>query len=371
MKTLLVIAQHPELAEVIRAALDSERYRVIHRATIDEAEPLLANGLADASIVDAELNSVQGVWFIEKLHRRAPRCPIIVYTSAKQWEWEEEAYLQGVSHVLTKPVRGRLLNEILARLWSGGTPAPATPVSLVPVPMARSLPAEVTRPAESPVMSPVHTVTLLRDFSAILTHSLDAEGMLRQFLLMLREIVSINRAAIFMRPPPPSFAEQSGQESRRLRAVGSLGISTGLLEHFELSLEGGIGGQLMRLGRILKASSDEARDPETRKEFELLGGQVAVPIMDRENLLGVAVFDGRITGEPLVNSELELIYRLLEQLGLAVKNIWLHGQLTSNHEMLAGILRELRCPCVVVSRDLTVLHANKMAGQYFGAKERQ
>src|SRR5438445_1391197 len=118
---------------------------------------------------DAESANVQGLWSIEKVRRRIPDCPLLVYTGSKQWEWEEEAYLQGVSHVLTKPVRGRLLNEILARLWSGGTPAPATPVSLVPVPMARSLPAEVTRPAESPVMSPVHTVTLLRDFSAILT----------------------------------------------------------------------------------------------------------------------------------------------------------------------------------------------------------
>src|SRR5947207_582983 len=131
MKTILVIAQHPELSDAIRAVVDGERHRIIQRATIEEAEPLLANGLADACV-------------------------------------------------------------------------------------------------------------------------LDAEAMLRQFLLMLREIVSINRAVIFMRPPPPSFAEQAGQESRRLRAVGSLGISTGLLEHFELSLEGGIGGLLIRLGRIIK-----------------------------------------------------------------------------------------------------------------------
>jgi signal transduction histidine kinase/DNA-binding NarL/FixJ family response regulator len=371
MKTLLVIAEHPELSEAIRAALDSERFRVIHRATVEEAEPLLANGLGDVCVLDAELSSVQGVWFIEKVHRRAPKCPIIVYTASKQWEWEEEAYLQGVTHVLAKPVRARLLNEILQRLGTA-TISPAIPISLLPVPMARALPVEASRPAESALISPPQTLSLLRDFSGILTHSLDAEAMLRQFLLMVREIVSINRAAIFMRPPPPSFAEATGQESRRLRAVGSLGISTGLLEHFELSLEAGIGGQLIRLGRILKFQSEEARnDPETRKEFELLGGQVAVPIMDREHLLGVAIFDGRITGEPLINSELELIYRLLEQLGLAVKNIWLHGQLTSNHEMMAGILRELSCACVVVSRDLAVMHANKMARKYFGSKERQ
>src|ERR1043166_8640663 len=92
--------------------------------------------------------------------------------------------------------------------------------------------------------------------------------------------------------------------------------------------------------------------------------------MDRENVLGVAVFDGRITGEPLVNVELELIFRLLEQLGLAIKNIRLHDQLVTNHEMLADILRELSSACVVVNRDLAILHANKTARRYFGGATR-
>ncbi len=96
-----------------------------------------------------------------------------------------------------------------------------------------------------------------------------------------------------------------------------------------------------------------------------------MPILDRETVLGVAVFDGRITGEPLVNSELELIFHLLEQLGLAIKNIWLHDQLACNHEMMADILRELSSACVVVSRDLTILHANKTARRYFGRTERR
>jgi hypothetical protein len=39
MKTLLVLAAHPELAEEIRAALDSTEYRVVHRSTLEQAEP--------------------------------------------------------------------------------------------------------------------------------------------------------------------------------------------------------------------------------------------------------------------------------------------------------------------------------------------
>ena len=73
MKTLLVLAGHPDFAEAIRAGVNPEQYRVIDRANLDEAEPLLTHGLAEACIVDVELTGVQGVWFLEKLRSEERR----------------------------------------------------------------------------------------------------------------------------------------------------------------------------------------------------------------------------------------------------------------------------------------------------------
>jgi signal transduction histidine kinase/ActR/RegA family two-component response regulator len=366
MRTLLVIAEHPDFAEAVRAGINPEQYRVIDRTNLDEAEPLLAHGLAEACIVDVELTGVQATWLIEKLRRKAPKCPVIIYTGAKQPEWEEEAYSQGAAHVLTKPVRARVLEAVLDRLWlTSAAERPNLPAA------TPRLPEPMTAAEKGTASGAAQTLGVLRDFSGILTHSLNSEGMLKQFLLFLREIMSINRAAIFLRQPFTAFGDAPTlAESRRLRAACAIGLSPGLLEHFELSFEAGMGGHLFRSGRILRRYSEDARnDLETQKEFELLGAQVAVPILDRETVLGVAVFDGRITGEPLVNAELELIFHLLEQLGLAIKNIWLHDQLAGNHEMMADILRELSSACIVVSRDLTILHANKTARRYFGHTE--
>jgi signal transduction histidine kinase len=368
LKTLLVLAEHPALAEALRAGMNSERYRVIHRASLDEAEPLLVHRLTDACILDLELSNVQSIWSIEKLRRRAPKVPLIIYTGAKQAEWEEEAYLQGATHVLTKPVRVRLLTSLLERIWLA---EPAARPVVTPSPV---LPEETVKLLQgSAVAGLSQTMSVLRDFSGILTHSLNAEGMLNQFLLLLREIISISRAAVFLRQPFGAFGGAPGlRDSRRLHAACALGLPGGLLQHFELSFDSGIGGHIFRLGRILRRSSLETRgDLEAQKEFELLGAHVAVPILDRETVLGVAVFDGRITGEPLVNSELELIFRLLEQLGMAIKNIWLHDQLAANHEMMAEILREISSACVVVGRDLEILHANKAARKYFTRPERK
>jgi signal transduction histidine kinase/CheY-like chemotaxis protein len=372
MKTLLVLAPLPELAETLRAGVNPEQYRIIHRTTVDEAQPLLAHGLVDACILDVEITSVLEVWILEKLRRCVPKCPILVFAGTKQWEWEEEAYLKGATYVLAKPIRMRMFTTLLDRLW----PAPATAE-------AAALPAPV-KPAESPragdetlpsssLQTNYQSLRALRGFSAILTYSLDANAMLKQFLLLLRELIGINRAAVFVRQPDPWLGERpSPEQNRRLRAACAIGLSPGLLEHFELSFEAGIGGQLTRLGRILRRTSEEARhDLEAQKEFELLGVQVAVPILDRETVIGVAVFDGHLTGEPLANAELELIFHLLEHLGLALKNIWLHDQLAGNNNMMSEILRELSSACVVISRDLAVLHANKSARKLFTLSNRR
>jgi len=373
MKTILVLSSHPDFAETVRASLDPEQYRVVHRLGVDEAEPLLSHGLAAACVLDLDLMDVDGVWAIERFRRLDAKTPILAYSADNRSEWEDEAFLHGVTHALTKPVRSRLLNSLLERLWAAPATrhlAPAAPAS-PPAPVSLSRPAEL--PAAGRFVNAAQTLDMLRDFSSILTHSLDAEAMLRQFLLFLREILSVNRAAIFLNRPCTPLTEASSPEvSRRLRAVSAIGLSPGLLEHIELSLDAGIGAQVAKLGRILRRHSDEARaDAEAQKEFELLGTQVAVPIPGGEGIVGVAVFDGRVTGEPLVNVELELIFHLLEQVGLALRNIWLHDQLAGNHEVMADVLRELSSACIVVGRDLKVLHANKAARRHFGQKHKR
>jgi nitrogen-specific signal transduction histidine kinase/DNA-binding response OmpR family regulator len=370
MKTLLILAEHPEFAEAIRAGLNLQNYRIIHCSSVEEAEPLLHRAVLSACILDVASADVRGMWMIEKLRRQLPQCPLLVYTGAAQWDWEEEAYLKGVVHVFTKPVRARLLNNVLERVLNQPQPAPGSaPGPGHPAPQF----AEAPRTASAGAPNTAQALEILRHFSVILTHSLDAEAMLKKFLLLLRETVGVNRAAIFLREPSATFAGKPGGEDRQgLRKSCAIGLPSGLMEHFELSFAAGIGGHVFRSGRILRRSSEEARtDLEIQQEFELLGAQVAIPILDREALIGVAVFDGRVTGEPLVNHELELIFHLLEELALAVKNIWLHDQLASNHEMMADIFRQLSSACVIVGQDLAIIHANKAARVAFGKASRR
>ena len=364
MKNLLILSKLSGPAAAVRAVLNPADFRVIAKSELWEVETLLRQGTIDACILDFELTDIQPIRTLEQIRALAPELPIFVYSSNAKWEWEEDAILLGVNHVLTKPIRGKILNALLARLWSQ--------------PAAKQLPAAAPRAVEefrpaSTTMAPVRTLEVLRNFSSILTHSLCSESLLKEFLLLLREILGVNRAGIFLRRPPSTLPNVgTAPDDRQLRAACAIGLTPSLMDYFELSLKAGIGGYLYRHGRILKCSSDEARvDREILKEFELLGTQVAFPILDRESMVGVAVFDGRITGEPFTSEELALVFHLLEEVGLAIRNSWLHDQLLGNHQMMSDVLSQLSCGCVVVSRDLAILQANPAARLFFPPPDSQ
>src|SRR5580693_8870693 len=139
MKTILALSAHPNFATEVRNALNSDEFRVIHRLNVDESEPLLVHGLITACILDADLLGVESVWIIERLRHRDPKTPIIAYTESVQSDWEEEAFLRGVTQVLTKPIRQRLLVSILERLSNPVAAArPAKPLASFDTSLFRS-----------------------------------------------------------------------------------------------------------------------------------------------------------------------------------------------------------------------------------------
>lgn len=357
MRTLLVITRQPSMATAIEAVLDAAHFQLIVKGEVAEAEFLLTRGAIDAAILDLDLTDTRAIRSISELKGYAPTCPLLVYTGSKQWEWEEDAYLHGVQHVLNKPVRGRLLHTLLQRLFPIAEPkAAAAPEAVV----------ERSRPTSE---APLRALEALRRFSAVLRHGLDSSTLLNQFLLLLREVLGVNRAIIFLRKPSSMLSDTPLlPEDRWLRSMCAIGIDQGALEHFALSLGAGIGGYLHRHGRILRAGSPEAQTSrEIAKEFQILGAQIAVPILDRHSLIGVAVFDERLTGECYPTEELTVLFHLLEEVGLAIRNAWGHMQLQANHVMVTDILSRIGSGCVVVGSGLEILHANAAAHEVFKA----
>jgi signal transduction histidine kinase len=352
MRTLLVVTRQLSLASAIQAVLDPVEFQLITKAEVSEAEALLARGVVDVTILDVVQPDARAIRAIEEVRGHDETCPVLVYVASKDWEWEEEAYLNGAAHVLTKPIRVKLLHSLLDRLTQPtDTSLPTAPVAPVP---------DYTR---SHAVEPMRALEALRRFSGVLPHSLESDQLLKQFLLPLREIIGVNRAIVFLRKPGSvTGGGLFSQEDRSMRAACAIGLDQVVLQRFALSLRTGIGAHMHRQGRILRAHGPEAQaNREIAKEFQLLGAQVAIPILDRESLIGVAVFDERLTGAPYTNDELGLIFHMLEEVGLAIRNSWMHNRLAANEAMVTDILGHLGSGCVVIGANLNTLHANAAA----------
>ncbi len=354
MKTLAVISPNTAFATSIRSMVDSGVFTVANHHLADESTIFALADTFDVCLIDAESPGEATTRVIELLRRRAPRCPILVCaTSDKISTWEEEAYPLGVAHVLSKPVRQKVLGQLLQRVM------PETPLeNEESVKIGRTELAPNTAAIET--QATVRALEVFRRFSRVLTHSLNSDALLKDFLQLVREIVGLNRAAIFLRPysHTPENRQNTG-ESLRLSPACAIGFTQTRLENFTLSLETGIGAHLFHYGRILKrVGPDALTDLQIAREFERLGTQVAIPIHDHETMIGVAVFDYRLTGESLGDAELVLLFQLLEELGAAIKNSREHDLLAANHAIMSDILNELAAGCLVMDRSLALLHAN-------------
>jgi signal transduction histidine kinase/DNA-binding NarL/FixJ family response regulator len=352
MRTLLVITRQPAFAAAIETALDAARFRVITREDAAGAAALLTRGAIDGVILEVEFQDAFAIRSIEEIRALAPICGLLVYAGAGYQAWEEQAYLLGVAHILEKPVRGKLLVNLLERTVDLRT---------------EEMPLMIPPPAvQLPALQPMHSARALeplRRFSSLLVHSLDAPHLLRDALQQLREALGINRAAVFLRRPSALNTDGTpSPDDHWLRPSHTIGHEPGLIHEFPLSMAAGIGKYLYKHARILRADNPEARsNREIAKEFATLGSAIALPIHDREMLLGVLVIDERITGGGFPDDELAQLFHWLEELGVALRNCWRHEQLAATHGLIDDILGGLGSGCVVIGANCGVLHANSAA----------
>jgi nitrogen-specific signal transduction histidine kinase len=347
----LLIAKNRDAEKRITALLPAEDYRISSRSSVEDTRAALKANIFDISIFcvdDSIKNALEEIALIKGL---SPGTPLAVAVESCPPAWEESALSKGVDYVFHEPLVATHFRSVIDRLVRLGEAA--TPPAVIRTPPPSRPETGLSRTA----------LEVLRDFSHVLGYSLDYKLFTQHFVLKLREIIRVNRIAIFLEPPPMSSMTASS-EGTRLPCISSVGIPLDIRDCFELSRNAGIGERLSKANHILRAGVDDSQffgglSPKIQREFEILGSHIAIPISDRERTLGVAVLGDRVTGTDFSDDELQLLFLLMEELGLAIKNSWLHHQLSANHKLFSDVLSSMSSGSMVVGRDLTILHANR------------
>lgn len=362
MTHLLLISRGNEIPESLRAAMGAPGIKCVARERPEEAETALERDVFDAAVIYVKGDDAASLADRVDTLRRNRSLFVLVVAATFSAETERLAFEAGADLYLAEPLSERTLGRILARRASGaGTASSGMPGSPSSGPQPKT-----TAPNPLP---PLH---VLRDFSNVLSFSLDYKAFTQHFILKLREHISFSRIGIFLEAAP-QHALGKFRHPNRLECIASLGIPNDLVECFQLSRDNGIGRSVTDNPRILNAGDGEAdRDPGIRKEFAILGCQLAVPINDRERIIGLAVLNGPVTNRAYSEDELQLLYLLMEELGLAIRNSRLHLELASHGQLIESVLGSILNGAIVIDENLDILYVNDAARRFLGVdRERE
>jgi signal transduction histidine kinase len=258
-------------------------------------------------------------------------------------EWEERAYTSGASFVFLLPLRAPLLLLQLGRL---------------PPPPAQPLPAPPPGPAESRPHAPnPPELAIIRNIGRLLKHSNDAESFVSDYIELLREVLGVNRVALYVTDPAGG---------PRLLCAYTAGLDARVSRSVDLSLDAGIGAFVRVNGLALSVHGPVPPEPAARREMDALGATIVIPVRTTDQLMGVLLVGPRLLGEPLAREEVNILFTLMEDLARVLRNARSHGELSRERMLFSNVLEQMRIGLLVFGRDLKVVHANRTMAACFG-----
>jgi nitrogen-specific signal transduction histidine kinase/DNA-binding NarL/FixJ family response regulator len=356
----LFIRNQTSIPTSLREVFSSTEDRIIIRHSALEAESALTRGVFDAVIIYSESDTGVLGRTLREVRDIAPEVYIVVLATSYDSNSENETFANNGDLYLAEPIPVKTLKRVLL-----GANSTLKNIATAEAWIERTDHSHAPPSLQSNAASTLH---VLRDLSHILSYSLDYQAFTQQFILKLRDHISFSRIGIFLE----RSAKQSlvkNKRSKHLSCIASLGLPSDLIDCFQLSREVGIGREISEQPRILrkKASAHGNLDESRRaadKEFTVLGCQLAIPITDRENVIGLAVINGPVTGRDYTEDELELLYLLMEELGLAIRNSRLHSELAQHGQLIENVMHSMTSGAIVFGEDLEILYINDAAKRF-------
>jgi len=156
-----------------------------------EAEPLLRANMVDIVIIDVEAGQIESGWKIEQLRRISPElpslCSLMRTASGKK---KLSARCITCAAQAGSTTHAQHLDRTFAYTNSPGVIKPVAPVAA---------PGQYRiRVHRGAARERLQSLNVVRDFSCP-HHSLEADGLLREFLLLLRGILGVKPGGHFLR----------------------------------------------------------------------------------------------------------------------------------------------------------------------------
>jgi len=338
MKNLVVISHDPRFAEALGIGLDASAYRVRAFADLASAVESAAGAAVDFVILDGGRAGADLACRVADARGGFAGARVVAVADNRDDAWQEEVLRAGASQVFSNG-----LNASMLAAWLDNQPA-----------------ATIAEPAPAPAAVETMGAPMLEaigELSRLLAETLDPEALAREFMLHVRRLLGVNRSLLFLR---------DAERTERLQCAFSAGRPVEAFAGYELSLLSGIGRRMASEGRVIRR---EGSDEETRRTLADLGVEVAIPVLDRQSLLGIAFLDRKVSGSGFSERELALLFHVFEAFGLALRNARAHTDTERREELSSGVFDSLRSGCLLVGPGREILHANPALREMFDLRD--
>lgn len=365
MSHILLIRSEPTLPPNLRDVFAAPENRIVIRQSPAAVKSAIERGAFSLAVIYVDCGEAVMRRNLRELRGLSTSLFTVALGTEQNLSEETAAFDEGADLYFAEPLPTESLRRLFTRQQE--------PVAKTEAACRTDSPTEPI--AQNPRPSSASTLHTLRDLSHILSYSLDYKAFTQHFILKLRDHISFSRVAIFLE----SSVKQSlikGTPAHHLECIASIGLPSDLIDCFQLSRDVGMGREIIQHPRILHKNS-KTHSPfidlsaTIEKEFSILGCHVAVPISDREGPIGVAVLNGPVTGRAYTDDELELLYVLMEELGLAVHNSRLHSELAQHGQLIENVLCSMSSGALVCGEELDVLYANETAKRFLRGDSKQ
>jgi PAS domain S-box-containing protein len=203
----------------------------------------------------------------------------------------------------------------------------------------------------------------LRDASHHLTTMLALQPLLEYLAEVIDDTLRVDRVLVFLKDPATGsfiekFSRETGESSER---------------PLRLSEEKSHLTTFLAATRRVLVREDAIREPghvaslnEAAHELAALGGDLALPILDDQRLSGLVVVGPKRSGDAFFAEDLDLLWTLITQASLTMKNAQLYQQVVLINEYVENILRTMDSGVITVDGNGQVALCNSTAERLTG-----
>jgi diguanylate cyclase (GGDEF)-like protein/PAS domain S-box-containing protein len=296
-ETILVVDDNREIADFLaERILPSLGYRAEVAYDGESAMRIVRKNSFSLLILDLQLPDINGLDILRKLTQEGHSIPAILSTAHGSEHVAVEAFRLGVQDYLPKPVDMNGLENAITR-------------ALTETRLAREKAILTEQLKEQ-----VSWLTILSRVGKSVTSTLDLDEVLRRIV----------EAGVYLTDAEEGFLALLDERSGQLYLRAAKNLDQEAIETMRLPVADSLIGQVMRSGLPLRTSRGE-EDPRLKVTTGyLVQNLLHVPILSRDQALGVLSVDNRLSKRPFTDSDESQLTSLADYAAVAIENARLY-----------------------------------------------